>query len=440
MKVIINKPCIEGRVKAIASKSHAHRILICAALADKETNIVCEESSDDIKATVNCLKSMGADIKKTNNGYKVTPINISKMNSKEMICNGSVCVISQNDDAIKIDCNESGSTLRFLLPLCCILDKEVDIYMQGRLPMRPLTPLYEELISHGATISEQGKVPLKTKGVITSGEYTLPANISSQYISGLLFVLPLLDGDSTITLTEKIESKSYIDMTIDVLKIYGINIEWNENIIYVKGNQKYISPSEIIVEGDWSNIAFWLCAGALNQKEITCYNLNFDSLQGDKAVVDILIKMGAKIIYEGNDTITLSKNNLEGVVIDANNIPDLVPILALVASVSKGISTIINASRLRLKESDRIESVVSTLNKLGADIEETEEGMIIYGKEQLNGGEIDSYNDHRIAMMASIAALVCNGPVIINNAEAVNKSYSKFYEDYKSLGANVNIE
>lgn len=423
MKAVVNPSVLEGRVKAIASKSHAHRILICAAFADKPTIIICEESSDDIKATVSCLSNMGADIKELDNGYLVNPIN------KDIL-----------KHTIDIDCNESGSTLRFLLPVCCLFENEINIYMRGRLPNRPLSPLYEELINHGASISEQGTVPLKTKGVIKSGTYTLPANISSQYISGLLFALPLLDGDSEIILTNKIESKSYIDMTVDVLKIYGIKIDWRDNIINIPGNQKYISPSEIIVEGDWSNIAFWLCAGALNKKEISCYNLNYKSLQGDKEVVNILKNMGIDIIYEGNDTITLKNNSLKGTTIDANNIPDLVPILALVASVSDGCTNIINASRLRLKESDRIESVVDTLCKLGADIEETEEGMIIYGKEKLQGGEVDSYNDHRIAMMASIAALVCKNPVIVNNAQAVNKSYSKFYEDYKELGGYIEIK
>ena len=229
-------------------------------------------------------------------------------------------------------------------------------------------------------------------------------------------------------------------MTMDALKLFGVNIEWEDNIITIKGNQKYISPSEIIVEGDWSNIAFWLCAGAINKNEVSCYNLNHESLQGDKAIVDILQEMGTHIIYEGYDTISLKNNSLNGITLDANNIPDLVPILALVASVSRGTTKIINASRLRLKESDRIESVVTTLTKLGADIEETEEGMIIYGKESLEGGEVDSYNDHRIAMMASVAAIVCKDRVIINNAEAINKSYSKFYEDYEKLGGQIKFE
>lgn len=431
MKAIIQPSKLSGSVKAIASKSHAHRILICAALSDKDSYVICEEASEDIKATVACLNELGAVIERKKDGFLVHTISKNNINEKDM-------------DEHNIDCNESGSTLRFLLPIVATLDNKTNIYSRGRLPYRPLSPLYEELVNHGAKISKQGKVPLRVEGKICSGEYVLPANISSQYISGLLFALPLLDGDSVITLTDKIESKSYIDMTIDVLKIFGIDIKWNDNKIYVRGNQSYISPGKIVVEGDWSNIAFWLCAGALGDDEIKCTNLNFNSLQGDKAIVKLLEKFGSIIkVYEENDiknSVGIKQDSRKGIIIDANNIPDLVPILALVASVSNGITRIINASRLRLKESDRIESVVTTLKKLGADITETEDGMIIVGKEYLEGGEVDSYNDHRIAMMSAIASVVSKNPVIINDAGAVNKSYSGFYEDYEKLGGNLVLE
>lgn len=431
MKAIIKPSQLSGTVKAIASKSHAHRILICAALSDKDSYVICEEASEDIKATVACLNELGAVIERKKDGFLVHPISKNNINEKDM-------------DEHNIDCNESGSTLRFLLPIVAILDSKTNIYSRGRLPYRPLSPLYEELVSHGAKISKQGEVPLIVEGKICSGEYVLPANISSQYISGLLFALPLLDGDSVISLTDKIESKSYIDMTIDVLKMFSIDIKWDDNKIYVKGNQSYISPSKIVVEGDWSNIAFWLCAGALGDDEIKCTNLNFNSLQGDKAIVKLLDEFGSTIeIYEENgvkNSVGIKQDIRKGIIIDANNIPDLVPILALVASVSNGITRIINASRLRLKESDRIESVVTTLKKLGADISETEDGMIIVGKEYLEGGEVDSYNDHRIAMMSAIASVVSKNPVIINDAGAVNKSYSGFYEDYEKLGGNLVLE
>lgn len=434
MKAIIQPSKLNGSVKAIASKSHAHRILICAAFSDKDSYVVCEEASEDIKATVACLNELGASIERKKDGFLVHPISKNdKKNSEE-----------KDIREYNIDCNESGSTLRFLLPIVATLDNKTNIYLRGRLPYRPLSPLYEELVNHGAKISKQGEVPLRVEGKICSGEYVLSANISSQYISGLLFALPLLEGDSFITLTNNIESKSYIEMTIDVLKMFSIDIKWNDNKIYVKGNQSYISPGKIVVEGDWSNIAFWLCAGALGDNAIKCTNLNFDSLQGDKAIVKLLEEFGSDIeIYEKNgvkNSVGIKQDLRKGIIIDANNIPDLVPILALVASVSNGITRIINASRLRLKESDRIETVVTTLKKLGADINETEDGMIIVGKELLEGGEVDSYNDHRIAMMAAIAAIVSKKSVIINDASAVNKSYSGFYEDYEKLGGNLVLE
>ena len=428
MKAIIHPSSIEGKVKAIASKSHAHRILICAAFSDRDTYIVCEEASADIMATVSCLESIGVGIEKKDDGFLVHPIDINN-------------TISDVDGEISIDCNESGSTLRFLLPIVCLFDNTIKIYSRGRLPKRPLSPLYEELLEHGAIISKQGEVPLIVRGKITSGKYTLPANISSQYISGLLFALPILDGDSEIILTEKIESKSYIDMTVDVLKMFNIDIIWNDNRIYIKGNQQYKSPGKIVVEGDWSNIAFWLCAGAISDQYLECTNLNFQSLQGDKEIIDILRRFGADIVINEIDgiksSIRIRQSCRKGSDIDANNIPDLVPILALVASVSEGTTKIYNASRLRLKERDRIESVVSTLNKLGADIYETEDGMIIEGRDRLHGGEVDSYNDHRIAMMAAIASLVSEKDVIITDACAVNKSYSSFYNDYIELGGNI---
>jgi len=273
--------------------------------------------------------------------------------------------------------------------------------------------------------------------MISNGEFTLPGNISSQYISGLLFVLPLLDGDSKIILTDTIESRSYITMTIEVLQLFKIEVEWEDNVISIRGNQQYKSPSEIYVEGDWSNISFWLAAGAFNPEEMSCRNLNFYSCQGDKRMLQIIMDFGVNIIYDSNNSLILEHCPMEGIDIDVADTPDLVPVIAVLASVAKGTTVIRNAGRLRLKESDRIESIATTLNALGADVVTTEDGMIINGVESLKGGEVDSFNDHRIVMMASIAAQVSDDVVIINNADAVNKSYRTFFEDFKSLGGIV---
>lgn len=420
MKAVVNKSVLKGMVKAIASKSYAHRALIAAALADVDTKVICEDTSDDILATINCLKAMGAKIKDIENGYLITPIDKGNVENK-----------------LELDCNESGSTLRFLLPIVSSFKATTVINMKEGLVKRPIEPLRSELISHGAIISKQGVEPLEIKGAIKSGDYVVPGNISSQYISGLLFILPILEGDSTITITNTIESKSYIDMTIDILKQFEIEVDWNDDVINIKGGQEYKSPSEIYVEGDWSNMAFWLAAGSFNENEMSCGNLNFYSIQGDRYILEIIKKFGINIIYDSNNSLILTHCPMNGIEIDASNVPDLVPVIALLASVSEGTTIISNIGRLRIKESDRIESIATTLNKLGANVTATEDSLTIKGVKSLKGGEVDSCNDHRIVMMAAIAAMVCEEPVIITNANAVNKSYRTFFEDYKKIGGIV---
>lgn len=419
MNITITPSALSGRIKAIASKSQAHRLLICAAFSDKTTSIVCGETSEDINATLECLTELGAVIKKTDGGYRVTPL-------------------QKGRDGCTLNCGESGSTLRFLLPTALALGVKAEFNMRGNLPKRPLSPLYEEMLAHGCTLSEAGVTPLIAQGKLTSGGYALPANISSQFISGLLFALPLLDGDSTIELIGRIESKSYIDMTCDALSKFKIDVRLIGNCFYINGNQKYISPRNLTVEGDWSNSAFWLCAAAVSNNEIACTGQDINSKQGDKAIIEILEQFGAKVVY-GENSITVSHGKLRGITVDASDIPDLVPIIAAVAAVSEGQTVIENAQRLRIKESDRLRSVTKTLSALGATIKETDDGLLIYGRLRLNGGVIDSHNDHRIAMMAAIASIVCSNPVTIKNAEAVNKSYPGFWKDFKGLGGKAEV-
>ncbi len=395
-------------VRAISSKSEAHRYLICAALCDRETELICTDTNADIDATASCLNSLGADVRRAENGFTVKPIST---------------VFKGRD----LDCNESGSTLRFLLPLCASLGADCRFLMRGRLAQRPLSPLYEILRDGGISLSPQGSSPLEIKGSFGAGDYGVSANISSQYVSGLLFALSVADGKSSLTLEGNIESAPYIEMTVDALKVFGAIIEYNndENRFYITGQARLRSPERLVVGGDWSNAAFFLCAGAIGKNSVTVSGLDEKSRQGDKNILALLEKMGADITRDGGK-ITVSPSLLRATDIDASQIPDLVPILATVASVAKGETRIYNAGRLRLKESDRIESVCNTLRALGADIRETEDGMIINGKEALLGGEIDSYNDHRIAMSAAVASLVCKRAVKITRFEAINKSYPSF--------------
>ena len=410
---------LSGKIKAISSKSHAHRVLICSALADELTKINCNVLSKDITATLECLKMLGADIKTEENTILVTP---QKFREKA-----------------EIDCGESGSTLRFLLPVVSALGVDATIIAHGRLPERPLSPLKEELEKKGVIFQTDKEFPLHITGKLQSGEYELAGNISSQFISGLLFALPLLDGDSKISLIPPAQSKPYIDMTIETLRGFGIEIREEENTYIIKGNQKYISPKEITIDGDWSNSAFFLCAGAISNDGVTVSGLNVNSAQGDKKILDILKRMGATVQINKNE-ITVKKNKLMGTMVNGGDIPDLVPIVSVMGAMcDKGVTHIVNASRLRLKESDRIATTEALLTKVGAAVSETDDGLVIWGENELIGGRVEGANDHRIVMSAAILSCLCSLPVDIFGVEAVEKSYPHFFEDFNSLGGKANV-
>ncbi|MCL2721061.1 MAG: 3-phosphoshikimate 1-carboxyvinyltransferase, partial [Treponema sp.] len=319
-----------------------------------------------------------------------------------------------------------------------------------RLPERPLSSLYDEMISHGCKLSEQGVSPLKCEGQLSSGIYTLPGNITSQFISGLLFALPLLSGNSTINVTGILESRSYVDMTLDTLRLFGVTVLEKKQSFHITGGQTIRSPKNVQAEGDWSNAAFWLCAGAMgkstdsktvagNKVATTCTGLDLNSRQGDRAILEILSRFGANVVCD-KDTVTVSPNELRGIDIDAGDIPDLVPVLAAVAATAQGKTVIRNAARLRMKESDRLQTVAATLSAFGADITETEDGLVIIGKKTLKGAQTHSYGDHRIAMTAAVLSTVCDGIVTIKDAHAVKKSYPAFIEDFeKVLGGSVTV-
>ena len=393
MTQTIPRSHLSGSIPAIPSKSAAHRLYICAALANTPTVITCDGTSKDIEATKACLAAMQA-------GQPILP------------------------------CGESGSTLRFLLPVVAALGLEADFRMEGRLPQRPLAPLDEQLQAHGVTLTRPQPDLLHVSGRLTPGAFTLPGNVSSQYISGLLFALPLLDGESTLTVTGAVESAPYIAMTLDALHQFGVRPELHNNV-YTIAPTPYVSPGIAAVEGDWSNAAFWLCAGALSGP-VTVTGLNPDSLQGDKAIFEILSRFGANT-QQTDGSFTVSPGPLTAIDIDAAAIPDLVPVLSVAAAAAKGTTRIYNAGRLRLKESDRIQTVLAMLRSLGADAEETADGLLIHGGKPLSGGTVDSANDHRIAMAAAVAGTLC--PVTVTGAEAVQKSYPKFWEDYEKMKA-----
>jgi 3-phosphoshikimate 1-carboxyvinyltransferase len=426
--VKISPAVLNGVVSAIPSKSQAHRALICAALADKQTIIECEGGSDDIAATADCLSAMGAKIERGPGVYVVHPL---KRGADGDTANGNAA-----NSVVTLPCGESGSTFRFMLPIAGALGQKASFDLKGRLPQRPLSPLYEELVRHGAELSPQGSVPFYSEGHLAPGRYSLDAGVSSQFISGLLFALPLLNGDSELQLTGQAESFPYIELTLAMLEIFGIKTEFKNDVFSIPGGQIFRSPGKARVEGDWSNAAFWLSAGAVGKGTITCAGLNLQSRQGDRAILDILAKFGARIKTE-DSAVTVSGGKLRGIEIDARDIPDLVPVLAVVAAVAEGTTVIRNAARLRTKESDRLAAVSAVLRALGADAVATDDGLVIRGGAALKGARVSSCGDHRIAMSAAIAAAVSGQPVVIQGAQAVNKSYPGFFDDLRSLGGGV---
>lgn len=421
MTVSVNPSLPSGSIKAIASKSVAHRLLICAAFADKKTRIRCEETNKDIEATAACLSALGAKIIRSAPYYEVEPVSPDKVNKNALLA-----------------CGESGSTLRFLVPVVAALGADAYFVMEGRLPHRPLSPLREELEAHGVTLSPEGSNPLRVSGKLCGDSFSIEGNVSSQFISGMLFALSLLDRTATLTVTGKIESAPYINITSDALALFGAAPEVKENVYEISSLGALRSPETLEVEGDWSNAAFPLCLGVLGKGSVTVTGLNTASSQGDMKIVELIRRFGGKLTATPDGCgYTSESSALCGIDIDASQIPDLVPILATLASVAEGETRIYGAARLRLKESDRLESVSAMLCGLGADVSETEDGLIVRGKRRLTGGRVSSFNDHRIAMSAAVAAAVCENEVIIDGAEATAKSYPTFWDDMSLLNIEV---
>lgn len=414
MKVTLSPSKTGGTIKAIASKSAAHRALICAAFADKPSLICCEETNEDICATVRCLNALGANIERAHPYFRVTPV-------------------AELKKGALLDCGESGSTLRFLLPIVAALGADASFVMSGRLPERPLSPLYEELTRLGVSLSEQGENPFYCKGRLTDMNFSIRGDVSSQFISGLLFAIAVSKRQGSVKITSELESAPYIDLTVDMLKTFGVSVLSSTDGYEIIKNGGLFAHDDLSVEGDWSNAAFPLALGAIGDSAVSVTDLKIDSRQGDRAIVDLLERFGAKISISEN-SVTVSPALLHGIEIDARQIPDLVPILATVASVAEGRTVIYNASRLRIKESDRLSAISEVLRSLGATIAETPDGLIIDGTPDLRGGEVFSFGDHRIAMSAAVASARCKHSVTIAKAEATAKSYPSFFDDMSRLG------
>lgn len=423
MKVRLTPVKLCGSIPAISSKSDAHRLLIAAALSDRETEILCNVLSEDIRATARCLCALGARVDFLADRMLVHPI--PRENTAKEV-------------SVTLDCGESGSTLRFLLPVVSALGKNGVFTGGGRLPERPVTELREAMEAHGVRFSEQGVFPISTIGKLGIGTYTLHGDVSSQYVTGLLFALPLLPENSVLRLLPPVESAPYIEMTLSSLMRFGIEVRREGHTYFIKGNQTYRSPGAVSVEGDWSNAAFFLTAGALGAP-VTVTGLNPDSPQGDKAILDILRRMGAAVETAG-ESATVSPGALHGIAQDMADIPDLAPIFSVAAAAARtGETAIQNAARLRLKESDRLAAIHRMLEAFGVSCTETADGLLIPGGQSISGGETSGFGDHRMVMAAAIASVLAETPVTIDGAEAVEKSYPHFFEDFKRLGGMVDV-
>lgn len=409
MDITIFPKKLSGQIDAVASKSHAHRIFLCSALADKPAYVEIQTISGDLAATIGCITSFGAEIEHHYGQAEIIkPI--------QHIPSTAIC-----------NCGESGSTLRFMLPLAGSLGIDTLFLLEGRLPYRPLSPLWEEMERHGCQlswinpnemlaqnipISRSVTAGLQLKGKLRPGHYRMDGNVSSQFISGLLMALPLLEDASELDLMSAVESRPYIDLTLETLRKFDIH--WVGS--HTSGRQQFKSPGTIRVESDWSNAAFWLTADALGS-QVTVHGLSPDSLQGDKAILHLLKKL---------------QNHC---CISAADIPDLVPVLAVFASANQG-AVITDIRRLRLKESDRVFSTLEMIRGLGGNATADENTMTIFPS-TLIGGTVDSHCDHRIAMAAAIASTVCTKPVTILGAECVRKSYPNFWKEFTRLGGNI---
>lgn len=381
---------LHGNICANPSKSQAHRLLICAAFSGTPTELVCPTSNEDIDATVQCLNAIGASVQRTEVGFWIEPV-------------------KQIPTEVALDCHESGSTLRFILPIVCALGIEASIHISGRLPYRPLSPMWEELERMGCSLTRPTEDTIQTSGKLHCGEYQIVGNISSQFISGLLFALALLDGNSQITIIGSLESKPYVEMTQKALKQFGVETRGYQ----VNGSFPFTSPGKLYIEGDWSNAAYFLTANAMGSN-VKVSNLNYDSHQGDRAILSIL-----------DDTSQVP-------VISAAHIPDLVPILAVYFATKNGV-IFKDIERLRLKESNRVASIISLLTAMGIEAYSNRSTLFINGG-SFTGGTVDACGDHRIAMAAAIAATMASGPVIVLGAQCVSKSYPSFWEEYQRLG------
>lgn len=417
---IISPQKLSGTVKAPPSKSELHRAIICAALADGGSSIYPVERSSDVLATINAVRALGAYVE--------------FIDGKLFVKGGNIF----NVDRPIIDCDESASTLRFLMPLATFNKTEATFSGKPSLAGRPLDVYLNIFPAMGVDVRTHPLegLPLKISGRLRSGKIMLPGNVSSQFITGLLFALPLLSSDSEIILTTPLESAGYVDMTIDVMRKFSVIVQKTNTGFFVKGNQTY-KPTNYQIEGDWSSASFWILAGALGGN-IDLEGLKISSKQPDRSILSVMSRFGVRMGYKDNK-LKIRGGTLRASEIYSAQFPDLVPVLSVLAAKSTGLTKIWGASRLRLKESDRINSICTCLKQIGVNTESTEDGILISGHSHFTGTRLDCFKDHRIVMAMAIAATVATNKFTLIDAHSVNKSYPEFFETFERLGGLVNV-
>ena len=426
MKIKIRPGKLNGTIEIPPSKSYSHRAVIAAALAEngKKSKIDNLKFSVDITTTTDIMENWGAEIERFESAL-------------EIIGNGGK--VAPRDKYVQ--CNESGSTIRFLIPVGITSENELVFDGKGKLVDRPLDSYYRIFDKQGLKYeTTDGKLPLTVNGKLKPGNYEIDGNISSQFITGLLYALPLLEGDSKLIINKNLESKGYVDLTLEILKLAGIEIVNNDYKSFdIRGNQTY-KPFDYTVEGDYSQVAFWIVAGIISanrDNEVKCLHVNKNSLQGDREIIEIVTRMGAKLeIF--HDYVIVKPSKTKGTIIDISQCPDIGPVLTVLAALSEGETRIINGERLRIKESDRITSIKTELNKLGGNVSEEGDSLIIQGIEGFRGGvTVNAWNDHRIAMSLAIASTRCEKEIILEEAESVRKSYPHFWDDFVKMGGEI---
>jgi len=410
---ITNARAPHGDVTPPSSKSEAHRLLICQALSLAPGAVRVGATNDDIEATASALRSLGADMEYDGENYILRSVEWKK---------GST-----------VFCRESGSTLRFLLPVAASLGLDAVFTGSGRLPERPLSPLYELMCANGVTMSEKGVMPLHCKGRLTGDRFDIDGSVSSQFITGLLLSAPLIGNGVTVNVTGRLESRPYIDVTVDAMRRYGIDVITSWQTYSVSG--KYRPARSAQAMGDWSSAAFWIVAGTLSDKGIRVFGLDPDSAQGDKQIIGQLRSLGANVRSE-SDRVIACRSDLKGALIDCADTPDLVPALSVAAAFADGVTVFENVARLRSKESDRIAAVEAMLNGFGIRTESERNTLRVYGGVP-KGSEVDSFGDHRIAMAGALLACCSGSQCVIKGAGCVSKSYPAFFDHLGSLGVEI---